>query len=92
MDKKQIEAYEKQEELDVQSVMSSENGRRFCYKILELAGVFRSSAGQADFRTNETMFFEGRRDLGLRIMADLQKHTPKNYGLMLEEAREKEHG
>lgn len=86
-DKQKLEAREKQYELDIQSVMKMESGRRVMYAILERAGMFRSSVISAGFRTNETFFVEGGRNEALKLMGDLQTHAPILYGKMLEEAR-----
>ena len=68
---------------DIKWLMSSKQGRRIAWRLLERAGVYRSS-----FTGNsETFFREGQRDQGLRLIADIHTHCPDAYALMLTEAK-----
>ena len=63
-------------------LMSDQRGRRFVWNLLGKAGVFRSSmAGSAEL----TAFNEGRRDIGLALLADVTRLSPENYTLMQSE-------
>lgn len=72
----------RQEEInDVLNVMNTESGRRFVWRLLDKAGVFRSS-----FTGNsETFFREGMRNLGLMVIGDLHEVCPELYLLMTQE-------
>lgn len=69
---------------DFKWIMSNKRGRRFVWRLLEKAGVFRSS-----FTGNsETFFREGARNIGLQVLAMIHEHAPETYLLMLTEQRE----
>jgi len=71
---------------DFKWVMSNKRGRRFAWRLLEKAGVFRSS-----FTGNsETFFREGARNIGLQVLAMIHEHVPEAYTLMLQEQRDNE--
>ena len=66
-------------------LMSSKQGRRVVWRLLGKAGVFQSS-----FTGNsETFFREGKRAMGLGMLADITEHAPDSYVLMLTEATAK---
>ncbi|ABN42244.1 gp39 [Sodalis phage phiSG1] len=70
---------------DVKQVMSSESGRRFVWRLLEQAGVFRTSfTGE----TNSTMFREGNRNAGLALFNEVFGLCPALYLKMAAEAQE----
>ena len=72
-----------QQALDLRSIMEQEGGRRYLWRLLDTAGVFRTS-----FTGNsETFFREGMRNVGLIIMADLQDACPDLYQRMVNENR-----
>ena len=76
-----------QEADDFKWVMSNKKGRRFIWRHLEAAGVFRSS-----FTGNsETLFREGSRNLGLQVLAMVMKHTPEAFHLMMQEQKANDH-
>lgn len=59
-------------------------GRRVAWRLLESAGVFRLSyAGNP----HETAFREGRRSIGLELLALIVNHMPHSYAAMLSENR-----
>lgn len=70
---------------DVKWLMGSKRGRRFLWRVLERAGVYRLS-----FNTNSmTMAFaEGARNEGLRLLATIHSACPDLYATMLKEANE----
>ncbi len=68
---------------DVAGVLSTESGRRFYWRYLKECGVFESS-----FTGNNTTFFnEGQRNIGLKLMADLNDSYPDAYIKMVQESR-----
>jgi hypothetical protein len=68
---------------DFKWLMADERGRRFMWRLLEKAGVFRSS-----FTGNsETFFREGQRNIGLMLIADIHEACPNDYTRMLKEQR-----
>lgn len=69
---------------DLRQVLSTPQGRRFVWKYLCLCGVFRSSV---DHDPNMVYFHEGRREIGLALMADVVEADPAAYQLMADEAR-----
>lgn len=68
---------------DIRWVLSNRKGRRLIWWILSLCGVFRASFVVKD--TNQTAFNEGRRDVGLRLLLELQTANPKAYSQMEDE-------
>ena len=69
---------------DLKWLMSNKRGRRFVFRALERAGVWRLS-----FNTNalSMAFNEGQRNEGLRLMANITAHCPDRYTEMLEESK-----
>ena len=66
---------------DFKWVVSTEQGRRFLWDLLAFTGVYRSS-----FTGNSTTFFnEGRRDVGLKLIGQLNEYAPEVYVTMLKE-------
>jgi hypothetical protein len=70
---------------DFKFLMSSVQGRRFVWRMLEKAGVFRSS-----FSLNglQMAFSEGNRNLGLMLIGEIHEHCPERYHQMVKEQRE----
>jgi hypothetical protein len=68
---------------DIKWLMSSKQGRRILWGMLERAGVYRLS-----FNTNSmTMAFaEGARNEGLRLLNQIHTHCADLYPTMLREA------
>lgn len=67
---------------DFKWIVSNKRGRRYVYRLLELAGVFRTSFTPDPCTT---AFNEGRRAYGVQVLADLVEHAPESYSLMLSE-------
>ncbi len=64
-------------------LLSSKQGRRFTWRLLSECGVFRSS-----FTGNsETFFREGKRAVGLHMLAEISAHCPEQYALMQAESK-----
>jgi hypothetical protein len=75
-----------QEVSDIRKILESDYGRRFVWRYLTTAGVFQTS-----FTGNSTTFFnEGRRDVGLKILADVMEAMPDAYIQMAKESQGKE--
>ncbi|MBU0593355.1 MAG: endopeptidase [Gammaproteobacteria bacterium] len=70
---------------DLKWLMSNKRGRRFVFRTLERAGVWRLS-----FNTNalSMAFNEGTRNEGLRLMAQITTHCADRYTEMLKESKE----
>lgn len=70
------------EEEDIKWLMSDKRGRRVLWRLMDQAGVFRSS-----FNTNAMAmaFAEGNRNYGLRLMYRIHKLCPNLYPAMIRE-------
>ena len=70
------------EESDVKWLMSSKRGRRVVWRLLDQAGVFRTT-----FNTNamSMAFAEGNRNQGLRLIAMIHALCPEQYPAMMKE-------
>jgi len=67
---------------DFQWLMSDKRGRRIVWRLLESAGVFRSShTGNA----LHTAFNEGQRSEGLKVFAMATAHASASYAKMAQE-------
>ena len=68
---------------DLRRIMDTDHGRRFIWRLLDRAGLYRTS-----FTGNsETFFREGMRNLGLMVQADIHEACPEKYMLMLTESK-----
>lgn len=83
-EKARLERHARQEEReDVKWLMKSRQGRRIVWRLLEKAGVFRSSfTGD-----NETFFREGMRNVGLMLVAQVNDACPEQYTTMVQEQK-----
>lgn len=71
---------------DMRRILETDYGRRFVWRYLGIAGVFQSS-----FTGNSTTFFnEGRREIGLKLLADVTDAKPDAYVQMTLEAKKSE--
>lgn len=70
---------------DFKWLMGQQQGRRFIWRLLELAGVFRTTF-RAD---NEMAFLEGMRNMGVILMADIHEVCPEKYFVMVKEHQDK---
>lgn len=76
-------AYEKRR-AGLRLLMQSAEGRAWMWALLGDCGIFRSC-----FTGNSQTFFnEGKREVGLPIMAELTEHFADEYLLMAKEAKE----
>jgi len=73
------------EEADVRWLMGTRRGRRIVWRLLERAGVFRTS-----FSANamQMAFAEGNRNAGIVLLAQVHELCPDQYPLMVAEANE----
>lgn len=66
---------------DFKWLMGDQRGRRFIWRLLEKAGVYRSS-----FTGNSSTFFnEGQRNMGLMVIGELHAICPELYVTMIKE-------
>lgn len=73
--KREEESKRERELMDVEYVMGSKEGRRFVDRYLRIAHVHTTS-----FTGNNTTFFnEGERNIGLRLLADVNEACPELY-------------
>ena len=75
---------EKKELAELKSVLESKSGRALIWRYLSLCGVFQLSYTG----NSETFFKEGKRDVGLKIMAEIMEASSDKYLLMQKEAME----
>lgn len=69
----------KQEICDLQDLMALPAGRRFMWRLLAACGVFRPSyQGDAE----RAIYNEGRRGIGIPLLADIVEHCPGKFELM----------
>jgi hypothetical protein len=70
---------------DLKFIMGHKQGRRYVWRQLEGYGVFRTV-----FNTDSLLmaFNEGARNQGLRLIAELHRHTPERYAEMIKENKE----
>jgi hypothetical protein len=76
---------DRQQEInDLKTVLSTRAGRRYLWRLLGQAGVFRLSfvAGAPD----ATAFNEGARNLGRSVMAEIMDEAPNSFLAMQKEA------
>lgn len=66
---------------DLKWVMSDKRGRSVVWRQLEIAGIYRLSYTGDD----RTAFNEGQRNIGLKLLAEINQHCPAEYMEMLKE-------
>lgn len=68
---------------DFRNIMESVSGRRFVFRYISECGVFTDG-----FTGNNTTFYnEGKRSIGLRLLADINDACPELYTKMMEESK-----
>lgn len=75
------------EEDDFKWVLSDVRGRRFIWGLLEEAGVYSSSF---DGTSEGTIFGEGQRNQGLKILSLIHEVAPDMYAKMIKEKKDYE--
>ena len=74
----------KKEADDIRWLMGHKQGRRFVMRLLEKAGIYRTS-----FTGNsETFFREGMRNMGLFVLSEVMEVTPEQFAQMLKEQKQ----
>ena len=78
------ESSRRQQEVDdIRVVLSTRQGRRFVWRHMTNAGIFQSC-----FTGNSATFFnEGKRDVGLKLLAEVQEAGEELYLRMMKEAK-----
>jgi hypothetical protein len=67
---------------DLKTVLKKPEGRRVIWGILETCGVFKSSFA---LNSMQGAFNEGKRDIGLALLADLNEAEPQMFAQMQSE-------
>jgi len=62
-------------------ILGNPRGRRIMNALLDYCGVYRSSYTG----NSETFFREGSRNVGLKILSQIQTNAPEHYIMMLKE-------
>lgn len=85
--KRQCDKARDQEVSDLGKIMGCPEGRRFVWRLLNAAGVFRISFDRDPY---VTAFREGERNNGLSLLADVQAFYADRYTIMVTEAKNME--
>lgn len=85
-DKKALKLARDIEKADIKWLMKVRQGRRIVHRLLDRAGVFRSS-----FSTNalQMAYAEGLRKQGLDLLQMLNAYCPEQFSEMMKEANDK---
>lgn len=67
---------------DLKWIMAHAQGRRVVWRLLERAGLYRSSFNHSGSLMS---FNEGRRDMGLFVLAEISEAAPEGYLKLLRE-------
>lgn len=70
---------------EMRSVLNTQAGRNLIWRYLDLCGVFKSSMSQS----SQIYFNEGRRDVGLKLLADITEANEESLIQMMRENKEK---
>lgn len=79
----------------IKGILSTVHGRKWIYETLEMCGIYSISAnpnmeGDGISLALKSWFSEGQRNIGNKLLADIQACAPAEYLRMLKEAREAE--
>lgn len=78
------ERYNRKDEIkDMTELLQDARFRKFIWRYLDFCGVYRSSWSPGP----EIHFNEGRRDVGLKLMTDIQESDPESLIIMMKEAK-----
>lgn len=69
---------------DLRWLMSGPRGRRLMWRLLDRAGVYRTSFNHSG---SVTAFNEGQRNVGLQYLADIHRVCPEQFTQMLQEQK-----
>lgn len=72
----------------VEALMQHADGREWLYMLLTACEVYRLSYMHNESHA-DMCFREGKKFIGLQLLADIEKASPQNYLLMLRECKEK---
>lgn len=67
---------------DVEWMLGHPSGRRFMWRLLDEAGVYRTSFNNSG---SVTAFNEGKRQIGLVFLAEIMAVAPQQFTAMLKE-------
>lgn len=91
-DEKQVRSAKKKEEAaadqdikDVQYILSTRQGRRFYWRLLSFCNVF-SLSFRGNAHTSHTFFNEGIRNVGIKLLNEMNEADPDAYSKMVKEA------
>lgn len=73
----------KREVEDFKWLVAHKQGRRILWRLLSMSGVYRTSMTG----NSSTFFNEGRRDIGLQLLAEINEHSLDAFVLMLKESK-----
>jgi hypothetical protein len=76
---------EQQRDDDVRAVLSTIEGRRFLWRLLEAGGLWGPSYAET---ATATAYNEGRRSVAINLMLELQRVAPERYLQALREHQE----
>lgn len=80
---KKLKTVRDQQVEDIRFLLGTPQGRRFFWRYLDECGVFKTS-----FTGNsQTFFLEGSRNIGLKLLSDINESAPESYLLMQKEAK-----
>lgn len=72
---------------DLKWIFSSRAGRRFYWDLMVHCGIFKTSMTG----TSQTFFNEGRRNVGLKLISELNLADPEAYLKMITEEKDEQH-
>lgn len=67
---------------DIQWLMAGKQGRRLMWRLLAEAGVYRTSFNNSG---SVTAFNEGKRQIGLILLGEVNDHAAQQFFVMLKE-------
>jgi hypothetical protein len=74
---------------DIESLLSTESGRRFAWRLLERSGVFLSTFNPKVPEPGMSMAFEeGKKQTGYWLLGEIQRLCPQQYFVMTQEQKE----
>jgi len=82
--KEKVETRDEQKINDIREVLGTRRGRRYFWGLLEWCGIFKTSNSDE----HQIFFNEGMRNVGLKLLADVNEAAPEVYNLMLRESKE----
>lgn len=82
--KQKVESLNDKRLNDVREVLNTRRGRRFMWELLDFCGIFRTSLANE----HQIFYNEGQRNVGLKLLADINEAAPQAYAVMLAESKE----